>query len=96
MTIVKHILPICHPPHPLSSSTIVKPVNIQHYCPSLIHVHKTLKNCVFNVISSVLSQTGFSVHIVESLDCNWMDKKLGHEISSKGEIIISTSCTMTM
>jgi hypothetical protein len=29
-------------------------------------------------------KTGFNVHVVESLDCNWMDKKLGHEVTNKG------------
>ncbi|XP_028396337.1 galactinol synthase 1-like [Dendronephthya gigantea] len=33
---------------------------------------------------SALEATGFSVHVVESLDCNWMDKKLGYEITNKG------------
>lgn len=33
---------------------------------------------------TALKATGFSVHVVEALDCNWMDKKLGHELMNKG------------
>ena len=32
----------------------------------------------------MFTKTGFSVHVVEALDCNWMDKKLGHELMNKG------------